>query len=60
MSQDASPCVGICEIDEGGYCIGCGRSADEIFGNTDSAIAAADAVTDVLKPLPGEPVQSSD
>ena len=38
MSQD-SPCIGICEIDESGYCIGCGRSADEIFGETDSASA---------------------
>jgi predicted Fe-S protein YdhL (DUF1289 family) len=36
MSQD-SPCIGICEIDESGYCVGCGRSADEIFGETDSA-----------------------
>jgi hypothetical protein len=27
-----NPCVGVCEIDESGYCVGCGRSADEIFG----------------------------
>ena len=35
MSQD-SPCIGICEIDESGYCVGCGRSAVEIYGQTDS------------------------
>ncbi|TVT47306.1 MAG: DUF1289 domain-containing protein [Denitromonas halophila] len=29
-----SECIGICEIDpDSETCIGCGRSADEIFGN---------------------------
>ncbi len=28
-----SPCVGICELDEAtGWCIGCGREGDELFG----------------------------
>ena len=31
-----SPCIGICEIADG-YCIGCGRSEEQIFGETDSA-----------------------
>lgn len=25
-----SPCVGICTMDEGGLCLGCGRNLDEI------------------------------
>ena len=40
MSEE-NPCIGICEIQDG-YCIGCGRSADEIFGDTDSAPAGSD------------------
>ena len=43
MSAD-NPCIGICEIDESGYCVGCGRSADEIFGETDSAPDGEEAV----------------
>ncbi len=36
MEENESPCVGICEIDpESETCIGCGRSADEIFGRDD-------------------------
>ncbi|MFV0665852.1 DUF1289 domain-containing protein [Denitromonas sp.] len=32
-----SECIGICEIDpDSETCIGCGRSADEIFGNDHS------------------------
>ncbi|MDY0014306.1 MAG: DUF1289 domain-containing protein [Rhodocyclaceae bacterium] len=34
--DDESPCIGVCQIDESGYCLGCGRSADEIFGETAS------------------------
>lgn len=25
-----SPCIGICELGAGGYCVGCHRSGDEI------------------------------
>ena len=52
MSQD-SPCIGICEIDESGYCVGCGRSADEIFGETDSAPAGEEAAVEVVVPVVG-------
>lgn len=58
MSDD-NPCVGICQIDESGYCIGCGRSADEIFGETDSA-GEQDCATDSLKPVAGMPADESD
>ncbi|MBN9696548.1 MAG: DUF1289 domain-containing protein [Zoogloea sp.] len=60
MSED-NPCVGICEIDESGYCIGCGRSADVIFGETDSAAdSQADAEVASLAGLPGERPQAAD
>ena len=32
VSDDENPCVGICIIGEDGYCAGCGRSEDEIYG----------------------------
>lgn len=60
MSED-NPCVGICEIDESGYCIGCGRSADVIFGETDSAAdKQADVEVASLAGLPGERPQAAD
>jgi predicted Fe-S protein YdhL (DUF1289 family) len=50
-----SPCIGVCQIDEAGYCIGCGRSADEIFGNSDSSEPASE-VEVVRAPVhPGQP-----
>ncbi|WP_298599807.1 DUF1289 domain-containing protein [Zoogloea sp.] len=58
MSQD-NPCIGICEIDESGYCIGCGRSADEIFGETDSPAADQEVATEVLTPVAGSPGDAS-
>ncbi|PKM06065.1 MAG: DUF1289 domain-containing protein [Gammaproteobacteria bacterium HGW-Gammaproteobacteria-4] len=27
-----SPCIGICELDATGYCVGCHRTGDEIAG----------------------------
>lgn len=27
-----SPCVGVCALDDAGYCVGCHRSMDEIAG----------------------------
>ncbi|MBL8434836.1 MAG: DUF1289 domain-containing protein [Zoogloea sp.] len=58
MSQD-NPCIGICEIDESGYCVGCGRSADEIFGETDSPAPDQDVATEVLTPVAGTPGDAS-
>ena len=58
MSQD-SPCIGICEIDESGYCVGCGRSADEIFGETDSPAPDQDVAIEVLTPVAGTPGDAS-
>lgn len=59
MSDD-NPCVGICQIDESGYCIGCGRSADEIFGDTDSDSGGSDSATDSLQPVPLAPADAAD
>ncbi len=58
MSQD-SPCIGICEIDESGYCVGWGRSADAIFGETDSPAADQGVATEVLTPVAGSPGDAS-
>ena len=58
MSEE-NPCIGICEIDESGYCVGCGRSADEIFGETDSPAADQDVATEVLTPVAGTPADAS-
>ena len=58
MSSD-NPCIGICEIDESGYCVGCGRSADEIFGETDSPAPDQDVATEVLMPVVGSPGDAS-
>lgn len=44
-TSDENPCVGICEIDESGYCVGCGRSAAEIFGEPNPAPAEVKPVT---------------
>jgi predicted Fe-S protein YdhL (DUF1289 family) len=30
LANPLSPCVGICRLDERGYCIGCLRTGDEI------------------------------
>jgi len=43
-TSDENPCVGICEIDESGYCVGCGRSADEIYGDSEPAPCATDTL----------------
>ena len=54
------PCVGICMNDpDTGYCIGCGRSADEIFGETDSPAADQEVATEVLTPVAGSPGDAS-
>jgi predicted Fe-S protein YdhL (DUF1289 family) len=28
----SSPCVGVCDLDEAGYCLGCRRTLDEVAG----------------------------
>ncbi len=56
--SDESPCIGICEIEDG-YCIGCGRSADEIFGETDADPAGSEAVAEAPRPATG-PAEESD
>ena len=39
MSGDAL-CVGVCMMDwESGVCLGCGRTADEIYGTTETSEA---------------------
>lgn len=48
MSVD-SPCVSLCQIGPDGYCLGCGRSLDEIRawkGSSD------DEKTEILSQLP--------
>ena len=58
MSDESdSPCIGICQIEESGYCIGCGRHADEIFGNSDSAEPASEVqvVIATVHPRPPQP-----
>jgi predicted Fe-S protein YdhL (DUF1289 family) len=54
MSQEESPCIGICQIDEAGYCLGCGRHADEIFGNSDSSAAASEVEVVTATVHPGQ------
>ncbi|MGL4410104.1 MAG: DUF1289 domain-containing protein [Zoogloea sp.] len=48
--ENDSPCVGVCQMDESGYCLGCGRSADEIFG---SDFGSDDAAVSPAAPVSG-------
>ena len=57
MSEE-NPCIGVCEIEDG-YCNGCGRSADEIFGETDTDPAGSEAVAEAPPP-PAGPLVSTD
>lgn len=56
MSDKDNPCVGICEIQDG-YCIGCGRSADEVFGDIQNPPPAAPSPS--VEPTEPEPTQTS-
>ena len=56
---DDNPCIGVCEIQDGD-CIGCGRSADEIFGETDSDPVGSDAVTESLPPAADGQARATD
>lgn len=53
--SDESPCIGVCQFDEAGYCLGCGRSTDEVFGNSDSAEAASEVEVVTTTVHPGAP-----
>lgn len=47
--EPASPCAGICVLDESGYCFGCERHIDEIVG---WPRMSAQVKTEVLDDLP--------
>lgn len=50
-----SLCVGICQMDEFGYCVGCGRTQAEIDGGEPPATQAeAAAGGQNQPPAPGE------
>jgi len=54
-----SPCIGICEIADG-YCIGCGRTEDQIFGETDSAPAGEEGLAEQVRRVVGGEDDASD
>ena len=50
-----SPCIGICQMDDdSGYCIGCGRTIEEISGWSGATDEQRQATLDKLpeRPLP--------
>lgn len=50
-----SLCVGLCQMDEFGYCIGCGRTQAEIDGGDPSPPdTASQASPGAATPLPAE------
>jgi len=57
--SDESPCIGICEIADG-YCIGCGRSEEQIFGETDSAPGDEEGVAEQVRRVVGGEAEASD
>lgn len=47
-----SECVGVCQMDEDNqYCIGCGRSAAEIFGDEEDAVTGPPVLDAADTPL---------
>ncbi len=54
-----SPCIGICEIADG-YCIGCGRSEEQISGETDSAPGDEEGVAEQVRRVVGGEAEASD
>lgn len=49
MTNMISPCILVCSIDEtSGYCIGCGRTRDEIAGWTSFTDAERRTLMDAL------------
>ncbi len=52
-----SPCIGICQMDDAsGYCIGCGRTIEEISGWSTSTPAQQQ---ETLDQLPARPIGST-
>ena len=52
MSQPVlSPCVGICAVDEHGYCQGCFRTLDEIGNWLSYSPAQRERLMDEILPL---------
>jgi uncharacterized protein len=50
LANIASPCINVCDLDKTGqYCIGCGRSLDEIAG---WALASDDERRTIMQNLP--------
>lgn len=45
-----SPCIGVCTLDDGGYCEGCLRSRDEIAGWLAMDDAQREHMMDVVLP----------
>ncbi len=45
-----SPCIGLCQLDEGGLCVGCLRSGDEIARWLGMAAAERAHLMDVVLP----------
>ena len=39
-----SPCIGVCDLDEHGYCRGCRRTLDEVAGWINYTHAERDAI----------------
>lgn len=46
-----SPCIGICQLDEQGLCVGCLRSSDEIGRWLDMSAAEREHLMDTVLPL---------
>ncbi|MEO0972645.1 MAG: DUF1289 domain-containing protein [Pseudomonadota bacterium] len=42
-----SPCIGVCELDHEGVCLGCGRSGEEITVWRDASDEARLAIIDL-------------
>ena len=53
--DNGSPCIGVCQFDEAGYCLGCGRSSDEVFGKSDSSEIASEVEIVVTTVHPDTP-----
>lgn len=46
-----SPCIGVCTLDDGGYCDGCLRTGDEIAAWLDMDDARREHLMEVVLPM---------